>query len=217
MIGAHVPSSLQRSFLDFLHVHVSLVLGSPVWTDHCKCDPVRAEQSRRLTLLPWSSGNSFPSAIWHLLAAYIPKVLTRSCSTRCSPGSPGPLLECSFPPKHHLACTGEYLGFLPPQEWDLAFAFAWLWKSLAGQDLQPSDMPQEWQHNPMAHLVYQQFFLAFHTRKSDEDPPYSIIQVISEDVTVTCLIINLFGQNTKQYILNAYMHTCLSSSQNILD
>lgn len=69
----------------------------------------------------------------------------------------------------------------------------------------------------MAHLVYQQFFLAFHTRKSDEDPPYSIIQVISEDVTVICLIINLFGQNTKQYILNAYMHTCLSSSQNILD
>lgn len=34
-----------------------------------------------------------------------------SCSTRGSPGSPGPLLECSFPAKHHLACTGEYLGF----------------------------------------------------------------------------------------------------------
>lgn len=54
------------------------------------------------------------------------RYFTGSCSTRYSPGSAGPLLQCNFSAKHHLACTGEYLGFFPPQGQDLAFAFAWL-------------------------------------------------------------------------------------------
>lgn len=153
--------------------------GAQMWTNHCRYALVKVVQRRRLTLVPWSHGNIFASATWLLLAASKGH-FAGSCSTRCSPG---PLLESGFPAKHHPACTGEYLGFLPPQGQDLAFPFAWIQKSLAGQDLQPSDMPRNDSTTQWYIWCTNNSSCFFHTCRSEECLPYPIIQVITEDVT----------------------------------
>lgn len=117
--SAQVPSSLQRSLLDLVqYVHVSLLLRSPD-VDRplqiCSSQGFAVEKTHSTFLdLVVTLSLVQPGFSWlPILQGHF----VGPSSTRCLPG---PLLESSFPAKHHPACIGEYLGFLPPQGQDLA-------------------------------------------------------------------------------------------------
>lgn len=162
--------------LDLLqHVHVSLVLGIPDLDTPLQRCSSRGEDSPTSSDLVLTLSLMQPGSCWLPMPQ---GHFAFSRSTWCPPGAPGPLLQSCFPAKHHPACTGDYLGFLPPPGQVSAFSFALLQDILAGQDLQPLDVPLN--GSTIIWCTKQSYFC--YTCKSAEGLPCPAIQVVTEDV-----------------------------------